>query len=208
VSDTQVADATPVATEVEPTTDTQVADPPPLAEPEADTQVADPAPVTTEVEPGTGPEAEDEPAHEDEPTGRRFAALPGWLTALLTGLLVGAAGALLTYLSLRGCDAVRGTESCGGGPGAALLVVILVLMVLLGAVVLTALRLPDPRATSFLAIGVLCVVALLMLMDQLFSPSMFVVVPVLTAASYVLAHGVTTAFIEPRPEPGPEHDVR
>jgi len=37
---------------------------------------------------------------------------------------------------------------------------------------------------------------------------MFVVAPVLGALAYLLAHWVTTTFVEPTPERGPEHDVR
>ena len=132
---------------------------------------------------------------------------PGWVAALVTGLVVGAAGVALTYLSLRGCEAVRGTQTCGG-PGLLLLVVFLVLMVLLGGVVLAVLGLPDSRSTSFLAIGVLCVVVLLAPTDRLFSAWMFLLVPLVAAAAYVLAHRVTTTFVEPGPEKGPEVDVR
>jgi hypothetical protein len=67
---------------------------------------------------------------------------------------------------------------------------------------------PEPRATSVLGVGVLCVVALLVLFDALTSPWMFLVVPLVCGAGFVLAHRVTTAFVEPRPERGPEHDVR
>ncbi len=133
--------------------------------------------------------------------------MPGWVAALVTGLVVGASGAGLTWVSLRGCEAVKGTESCGG-PGLLLLVVIVVLMVLLGGLLLALLRVPEPRSTSFLGVGVLVVVVLVTLIQQLFSGWMFLVVPLLGAASYVLALRITTAFVEPTPERGPEHDVR
>ncbi len=45
-------------------------------------------------------------------------------------------------------------------------------------------------------------------MQQLFSPWMFLIVPLISAGGYVLSHWVTTAFIEPEPEDGPQHDVR
>ncbi len=150
-------------------------------------------------------EPEAEPEVEREPF--RLPAIPGRLAAAITGLLVGAFGAMLTYLSLKGCDALRGTETCGG-TGLLLLVVILVLMVLLGAVLLAAWQITDPRSTSFLAVGVLAVLVMLTLMQQLFSPWMFLIVPIISALSYVLSHWVTTAFIEQKPEDGPQHDVR
>jgi hypothetical protein len=150
-------------------------------------------------------EPDEEPVAEREPF--RLPTIPGRLAAAITGLLVGAFGAMLTYLSLKGCDALRGTETCGG-TGVLLLVVILVLMVLLGGVVLAAWQITDPRSTSFLAVGVLAVLVMLTLMQQLFSPWMFLIVPILSALAYVLSHWVTTAFIEPKPEDGPQHDVR
>jgi hypothetical protein len=128
------------------------------------------------------------------------------VAAAITGVLVGLSGAGLTYASLRGCEAVRGTSSCGG-PGLLLLVAILVLMVLLGGLLLTLLKVSDPRSTSFLAVGVTAVVVLVTLMEELFSPWMFLVVPVISAASFALAHWVTTRFVEPA-ESGPTHDVR
>ena len=89
-----------------------------------------------------------------------------------------------------------------------LILVILVLMVLLGGLVLTLLHLSDAKATSFLAVGVMFVVVLLTPQDALFSPWMFLVVPLVSAAAFVLAHWVTATFVEPRPEKGPAHDVR
>lgn len=198
-----------------------VAEPGPVSEPEAPPEpVAEPEPVAAhapEPEPALpAPEPFNEPA--DEPTqepGQRKAprarrslpTLPGRVAALLGGLVVGAFGAGLTWVSLLGCDAVRGTESCGG-TGVLLVLVILVLMVLLGGLVLTLLHLSDAKATSFLAVGVMFVVVLLTPQDALFSPWMFLVVPLVSGAAFVLAHWVTATFVEPRPEKGPAHDVR
>jgi len=141
-------------------------------------------------------------------TGPALPALSGRMASVLVGLLVGLLGAALTFAALRGCDAVRGTESCGGGPGLLLLVAVLAVMVLAGALGLALLAVAEPRSTSFLAVGVLCVVALVTLMEQLFSPWMFLVVPLLTGLCFLLAHWVSTTFVEPPPERGPEHDVR
>ncbi len=175
------------------------ATPEPEAEPEAELEPevgAEPERVVHEQpttalpapapEPLPEPELRPEPVHASEPEPaqpRRRARsrpslprLPGWVAALVTGIVVGLFGVALTALSLRGCEAVRGTQSCGG-PGAFLLVVILVLMVLLGGVVLAALGVSESGSTSFLAVGVLCVVVLLVLADRLFTAWMFVVVP-------------------------------
>lgn len=138
---------------------------------------------------------------------RSLPTLPAPLAALLGGLVVGAFGAGLTWVSLTGCDAIRGTESCGGA-GVLVIFVILALMVLLGGLVLALMHLNDAKATSFLAVGVLFVAVLLTPQDALFSPWMFLVVPLVSGGAFVLAHWVTATFVEPQPEKGPAHDVR
>ena len=178
--------------------------PEPPASPEPTERIAAPAPdqpaVVEEV-------AEPEQEEERERRPFRLPALPVRLAAALTGVVVGLAGAVLTYAALQGCDAVRGTETCGGGAGLALLLVILVLMVLLGGVLLAAWRVSEsPRGTSFLAVGALAVIAMLTAADQT-AVWTFVAVPVLCALTYLLATWVTTTYVEPQPERGPEHDV-
>ncbi len=120
--------------------------------------------------------------------------VPGRLAAVVTGLVVGAAGAAATYGAIAGCEAVRGVKSCGGAPGFLILVAIVVLMILLGGLLLRAFKVGDPGSTSFLAVGVVTVVVMLTLLDVIFSRSMFVVIPVLSALAYLLAHWVTTRF--------------
>lgn len=120
--------------------------------------------------------------------------LPGPVAAGLTGLVVGAAGAAGTYGAIAGCKAVRGVSSCGGGPGFFILVAIVVLMVLLGTGLLRLLKVGDPGSTSFLAVGLVAVISMLVLLDVIFAPAMFVVIPVLSALAFLLAHWVTTRF--------------
>lgn len=132
-------------------------------------------------------------------SGISLAMLPGRLAAAVTGLVVGGAGAAATYAAMAGCEAVRGVSTCGGAPGFFILIAILVLMVLLGTVVLKALQVGDPTSTSFLAVGIVTVVVMLVLLDVIFSPWMFVVIPLLGAAAFVLSHWVTNQFGE---EPG------
>lgn len=130
---------------------------------------------------------------------RRTASAPrvsGRVAAALTGLVVGAAGGAATYGAMEGCEAVRGVSTCGGAPGFFILVAILALMVLLGSLLLKAFRVSDTGSTSFLAVGVVAVVAMLVLLDVIFSPAMFVVIPVLSALAFLLAHWVTTRFDE------------
>ena len=102
----------------------------------------------------------------------------------------------LTWLSLRGCEAVRGTTSCGGGPGFLLLVAIFALSVLLGSALLKVFTIPDPGSSSFLAVGIVAVVALLFLIDLLDSWVAIVVIPPLSVASYIASAWVTDTFVD------------
>jgi uncharacterized membrane protein YhaH (DUF805 family) len=202
--------------DVAPTAEPTAEDTRALTQPLAEQPVAEPKtapepepqqrPVLVETQPTDGKaEPVDEPVRE-----RRRPSLPAInprLAAAVTGLVVGAVGTALIYLSLQGCDAVKGTESCGAA-GLPIIVVILVLMVLLGGFVLAAWRFSDARATSALGVGVLCVLMMVAAMQELFSAWMFLVVPLVCAVSFLLAHWVTTAFVEQQPEKGPEHDVR
>jgi hypothetical protein len=128
------------------------------------------------------------------------------VAAALVGLVVGAAGTALTWASLAGCEMLRGTESCGGS-GLLVLVAILVLMVLAGALLLKALRIADNSSTSFLGTGLMTVVVLVTLMENLFSAWMFVVVPMVCAVSFAIAQWVTTRFVASE-DTGPGVDVR
>lgn len=126
--------------------------------------------------------------------------------SLVVGALVGAVGTGLTWAALQGCEALRGTDSCGG-PGLLVLVAILALMVIAGALLLKALRVAEPNATSFLGVGLMTVVVLVTLMESLFSAWMFLAVPVLTALSYLAAQWVSTRFVDTEKAP-PGVDVR
>jgi hypothetical protein len=169
------------------------------------TPEAVPEPVTAAVDEPTEPlETQPPPPAPDEPEPRRRAAggragmglprVPGRVAAAVTGLVVGGAGAGGTYAALTACEAVRGVSTCGGAPGFFILVAILALMILLGMLLLKAFKVSDPGSTSFLAVGIVAVVAMLTLLDAIYSPWMFVVVPVLSASAYLLSHWVTTRF--------------
>lgn len=166
---------------------------------------------TVEPSPSQAPSRHDEPAAPQEPAapvdepGARKAArttpvLPPRLAAVITGLLVGVAGTLLTYGSLRGCEALTGTGSCGGGPWLLLLVAILAVMVLLGGLLLKAWSVTDPQSTSFLAVAITAVVVMLTMLEAVFSVWIFLAVPLVCMAAYVAAHWVTTRFADTEPE--------
>jgi hypothetical protein len=200
------------------------AEPPPEPEPVAE-PAAEPAPEpvpepAAEPEPAPAPAPEPvpvpEPEFEPEPTpaparARRAArtgpVLPVPVAAAVVGLVVGLVGTGLTYGGLRACDVLRGTESCGGGPGLLLLVAILVVMALLGAVLLALLRVPDAKSLSALGTGIVCVIALVGLLEVVLEAWMFVVVPFVAAVAYALAAWVTTRVVE-QVDDGPRVDVR
>ncbi len=102
---------------------------------------------------------------------------------------------VLFWLAGQGCQAVRGVASCGGlGVGALLLVA--VVEVVLGALLLRRFGLTDTASTSFLAVGIVAVVAMAFFFSALGSVWMFLVLPLLTAAAYALSAWVTTVFVE------------
>lgn len=148
---------------------------------------------TLEPEPEPVPS---EPSRRRAKKERSAPSLSGPVSAILTGLIVGAAGAAATYGAMTGCEEVRGVSTCGGAPGFFILVAIFVLMVLLGSAVLKAFRVSDSNSTSFLAVGVVTVIVMLTLLDVIFSVWMFAVIPVLSALAFLLANWVTTRFDE------------
>jgi hypothetical protein len=175
-----------------------------------DTSEPTPDLAPTRVSPLTPPPA---PAQAEEPRAPREPWLAGRPAAILTGLFVGALIVAATAGSLRICTKVKGTSSCGG-PGFFLLVAILIVSVLIGTLMLRAAHVPEPGSTSFLAVGLLSVVALLFLVGSIFEWWMVIVIPLVSVAMFLLSHWVTTTFIDPdndgsgpsrEPEP---HDVR
>lgn len=189
-------------------------EPEPATEPtewQIEAPAEDPAPALYEdapEEPVQRPERDASGTRRSSRRSRRSGPrVPAYVAAVLTGLLTGVAGTGLTWAALRGCEALTGTDSCGGGPGLLILIAIVAVMVLLGAALLRGMRVADPGGTSFLAVGIVCVLVLVGLLDVVFSQWMFLAMPALGAAAYVLAHWVTTRFVDVSEE-GPGHDVR
>ncbi|MDP3893653.1 hypothetical protein [Nocardioides sp.] len=152
-----------------------------------------------ESDPGEG---DTDTVTEPSPEPFRKLSLPelsGRQAAGVTGLVVGLLGVGASYLSLRLCSVIKGTTSCGG-PGLLLLLAILIVLVIAGGALLRAFGVPDPTSTSFLAVGLLAVIALLFLVEVLLSWTMVIVIPVVAAVTYLLSHWVTTEFIEPARE--------
>lgn len=132
----------------------------------------------------------------EAPRESRAPLVNGLTAAVITGLLIGALMVGLTAASLRLCESVRGTSSCGN-PGFLLLVAILIATVVLGSALLRFWRVPDPGSTSFLAVGLLAVLTLLFLVDVLANWWMIIVIPLLSALTFVLSYWVTTTLAAP-----------
>ncbi len=167
---------------------------PPLFADESPTAVASPVGVREEPV-DAPPQAAAEPVRR-APRGPVLPQLGGMVASVVTGVVVGLVLVVLTWASLRLCELVRGTSSCGG-PGVFLLLAILVVMVLAGSTLLQAFGVEESRSTSVLAVGLVAVVTLLFLSGVLFSWWMALVIPVVGAASFALAHWVSTAFVDP-----------
>jgi hypothetical protein len=130
------------------------------------------------------------------PRGFALRAASGRIAAVVTGLVIGLLAVGLVFGSLRVCEAARGTASCGGGPGLLLLVAVLVLLTYLGSWLLRGFGLRDPGSTSFLAVALLAVAAMLFLIEVLTTAWMVVVIPLVAAGAYALSHWVTTALVD------------
>ena len=184
--------------------------PPPLFADEVPSEpVASPVPPVRPAEPAEPLAAPAMPVQPEEPAvpkAPRGPWLTGWAAAIVTGLVVGGLIVGGTSAAMRLCTEVKGTESCGN-PGFLLLVAILAVAVLVGALMLRAARAPEPGSTSFLAVGLLSVVALLFLIDQLLEWWMVIAIPVVSVLTYLLAHWVARTYIDPTREPVPDENV-
>ncbi|MFC6341874.1 hypothetical protein ACFP8W_07800, partial [Nocardioides hankookensis] len=121
---------------------------------------------------------------------------PAWVAVVVTGLLVGLVVVGLTWASLRTCESVQGTSTCGTA-GYPMLALVLVVAIVVGSLLLRLAQVPDPVSTSILGIGVASVLALVFLIDHLDQVAMVGVIPALCALTFAGAHWLTTAVIEP-----------
>ena len=111
--------------------------------------------------------------------------------ASLTGVAVGGLAVLLAWLAGVGCEAVRGTSACGGGPGLLILLLVLVVLTWAGSLLLRVLGVPHAGSTSLLAVGILAVLVLVFLLGSLDEWWAIVAVPVASAISYAASWWVT-----------------
>jgi hypothetical protein len=133
-------------------------------------------------------EEADQEAEEEADDGRFDAPpLPPLLILAVVGLLCGFATIALVWLSERGCDRVRNTPNCGA-LGFPLLVLTVVVTIVLGALALSRLAMPHPRLVAFLGVMFMLLIVLAFLTNDLFSTWTLLVVPVLTAITFLVAH--------------------
>ncbi|GIM67954.1 hypothetical protein Pve01_89920 [Planomonospora venezuelensis] len=117
----------------------------------------------------------------------------GLPAAALTGVAVGGLAVALAWLAGVGCEAVRGTSACGGGPGLLLLVVVLALLAWAGSLLLRLLGVPHAGSTSVLAVGILAVLVLVFLLGSLDTWWALVAVPLASTVAFGASWWVTTA---------------
>lgn len=163
--------------------------PPAASEPSPVEPTPEPEPVQPEPSPQRTPRAK------KRRTPRPFTlpALPGTAAAAITGALVGLVLVALTYLALQGCDAVRGTSSCGAAGFVGLLVIVGV-ATWLAALILHAWRVAEPGTTAIMAVGLLVVVVLLFLIEAIYEWWMVLAIPLVGALTFALAEWVGSTF--------------
>jgi len=120
-------------------------------------------------------------------------AVGGLPAAAVTGVAVGGLSVLLAWLAGVGCEAVRGTSACGGGPGLLVLAVVLAVLAWAGSLLLRLLGVPHAGSTSVLAVGILAVLVLVFLLGSLDEGWTIVAVPLASAVAYSASWWVTTA---------------
>ena len=132
----------------------------------------------------------------------------GLPAAVLAGVAVGALAVLLGWLAGVGCEAVRGTSACGGGPGLLILLVVLAALTWAGRLLLRVLGVPHAGSTALLAVGILAVLVLVVLLGSLDEAWALVGVPVASALAHAASWWVTTAVGDDETPADASYDVR
>ncbi len=145
-----------------------------------------------------------------EPRPRRELPLSGLPAAAATGVVVGALAVLLAWLAGVGCEAVRGTSSCGGGPGFLILLLVLVTLALAGSWLLARFGVPESGSTSLLAVGIMAVLVMVFLLGSLDAWWAVIAIPVTAVVGYAVSWWVTNAVVgeDTDAEVAEPHDVR
>jgi hypothetical protein len=113
--------------------------------------------------------------------------LPPLVILAVVGVLCGFATVALVWLSERGCERVRDTPNCGV-LGLPLLALTVVITIVFGTLALRRLVMPSPGLVAFLGVIFMLLIVVGLLADRLFTPWTVLVVPAITAITFVLAH--------------------
>jgi hypothetical protein len=133
-------------------------------------------------------EEADAEAEEEADEGRFDAPpLPPLLILAVVGLLAGFVTIAMIWLSEQGCNRVRDTPNCGA-MGFPLLILTVVVTIVLAALALTKLAMPHPRLVAFLGVMFMLLIVLAFLTGHLSSTWSLLVVPVLSAVTFLVAH--------------------
>jgi hypothetical protein len=130
---------------------------------------------------------EDADEGEDEDDGTP--PLPEPVSVAVTGVLCGLVTVGFVWLAERGCDMARGTPNCGGW-GLPLLLLAVATAVLAGVIMLRRLTHPNPVLISFLGVCFMLIFVVGALSNRLFTPWSVLVLPVLTAVTFLMARYV------------------
>ncbi len=117
---------------------------------------------------------------------KRPTLLPA-LAAAIAGGVCGLVGVLLVSLGEQGCDAAPSRSSCAGGAGVMMLITVTAACILLGALVLRALAVPDAVLVAFFGVAAALIFIVWFLLGHVFSTWMLVVVPLLAATTFALS---------------------
>ncbi len=129
------------------------------------------------------------------PTIGAFPTIPALRAVLIVGAVVGLLAVLLTFSSLKFCELVRGTDSCGG-PGVLLLLATVVLLTYVGAWLLRGFGVAEAGSMSFLAVALLAVMVMVFFLGVIYNWWMVLVIPPVSMAMYALSWWVTTRLVE------------
>jgi hypothetical protein len=132
-------------------------------------------------------EADEEAGEEADPGRFDAPPLPPLLVLAVVGLLAGFVTIAMIWLSEQGCNQLRDTPNCGA-VGFPLLVLTVVVTIVLAALALTKLAMPHPRLVAFLGVMFMLLIVLAFLTDHLSSTWNLLVVPVLSAVTFLVAH--------------------
>ncbi|MPZ61571.1 MAG: hypothetical protein GEU93_09795 [Propionibacteriales bacterium] len=130
----------------------------------------------------------------------RLPALPGPLGAAAVGIMVALLGRVLILVGEEGCDAARGTSSCGGW-GVLMLLVIAGVMLYVGLRLHRMLDIREAAVANFFGLALFVIVVLGLLIDDVFDTAMWAVLPLVAAVTYAVGAWIAVLLAKAGSEP-------